>query len=546
MKLVTASQMRELDRVAIAGGMPGAVLMENAGHAVARQADALYRRVDRGHVWIGCGVGNNGGDGFVAARRLALAGVPVVVGILGDSDRIAGDALTNLHILRQMGARFGSLTEDASVVVDALLGTGSSGEPRGVVAEAKATVNRHPAPVVAVDVPTGVNADTGAVPGIAIKADVTVTFGYAKPGLLMYPGAEHAGRVVVDSIGFAWDTIALESWLEWFDECAARSIVPRRRRDAHKGDFGRVLIVGGSAAMSGAVALAARGALRSGAGLVTVAVPASVHRIVASHQPEVMCIALPERDGAIALDALPVIERTVERCDAVCVGPGLSVADESQAVARLLIGNCPRPLVADADALTAIVGKPEVTCCRRDAGATFGQDARVTVLTPHPGEAARLLGTDAATVQADRLAAVRELASRYSSVAVLKGAGTLIGDPQPSDPSDPSNPRVAVVTEGNPGMATAGSGDVLTGLVGGFIAQGLPAGRAAALAAYVHGQAGDEAARRIGEHGLIAGDIAERIPEVIAHLVAEQAGDGPALRKAGSTPAHEGRTEHER
>jgi NAD(P)H-hydrate epimerase len=517
MKLVTASQMRELDRLAMERGIIGAVLMENAGRAVAREVEAIVAARGRSTVHIVCGTGNNGGDGFVAARHLAIRGIRTVLTVAGDPERTVGDARTNLDLARRMDLpflpleRFTALENGtvltSGVLVDAVLGTGATGAPRGAAAQAISAMRRWSGPVVAVDVPSGVDADTGRVPGEAVQANLTVTFGYAKPGLFVYPGASCAGRVIVDPIGCDWSALPCTFAYEWFDESCARAMLPVRPRDAHKGHFGPVLVVGGSSGMPGAPALAGLAALRAGAGLVTLAVPASIQPIAAGHAPEAMCIPLPDRHGVVGAEARPALVKAMERANVICMGPGLSTDEEALDTARWLMGTCPRPLVVDADALTALAGHPEIIHGRKSP----------TVLTPHPGECARLLGVSSDDIQSDRFAAVRSTALRYGCTVVLKGAGTLVCNAPVAELAE-AEPMISIISAGNPGMATGGSGDVLTGVIGALVAQGLDALDAAILGAYVHARAGDAAAAQRGEYGMVAGDIADCIAGVMRDL----------------------------
>lgn len=516
--------MRELDGYAIRSlGMPGAMLMENAGAAVAREACLLCRRLGLGAVHVVCGTGNNGGDGFVAARHLAAAGYRVTYEIAGDPIRVSGDAATHLGLLRAMGAEIAPPSSPGSLYVDALLGTGSRGAPRGHVAEAIERINGARGPVLSVDIPSGVDTDTGAVPGPAIQALATVTFGFLKPGLVIYPGAARAGRVVVDPIGLDWARLPFARSLSLYGRDDAAGALPRREPDAHKGAFGHVLVIGGSEGMAGAPTLTARAALRSGAGLVTLAVPRSALRATIAC-PEAMCAILPERDGAVTAEAADALEAALHRATVVCIGPGLTTQTGVQEFVRSLVRRCPHPIVADADALNALAGHDAL--CR--------ERAAPMVLTPHPGECARLLDTTVSDVQADRLAAAREVSDQYGAAVVLKGAGTIIADPpQPTAPhstldrrqtesdgdgSSGTMGRASVLSVGNPGMATGGSGDVLTGIVGALIGQGLPLGDAARLAAFCHGRAGDLAMSEHTEHGLVAGDIIEMLPAVLKEL----------------------------
>jgi len=502
--------MKEMDRLAAERiGAPGILLMENAGAAVARETLALCRERGVARVHVLCGTGNNGGDGFVAARRLRLEGLEVTYEIVGDADRIRGDALTNLRILRELGTQPSTMPEGA-VLVDALLGTGTSGAPREPVASAVRRINEAHMPVVAVDIPSGVDGLTGNVPGEAVRADVTVTLGLPKPGLLLYPGAACVGRLVVDAIGMDWSRTGVGACARWYLAENALRAVRRRRRDAHKGVFGHVLVVGGSAGMTGAPTLAARGALRAGAGLVTVAAPRSAQAIIASNVPEAMTVPLPEQDGALCPSSIDALQAAMERATVACIGPGIGRASHTAEFVRQFVAQCPLPLVVDADALWAISGTPEVTRERHVP----------TVLTPHPGEAAVLLSLDIAEVQRDRMASAQRLAETYGCVAILKGAGTVVHRGQQEEQTlraDGVAP-CTIVTTGNPGMATGGCGDVLTGVVGSLMGQGVMAYEAACLGAFVHGFAGDIVSRSTGEAGLLAGDLADGLAEALKEL----------------------------
>ncbi len=504
MQIITAGQMRELDQYAMGVlGIPGAVLMENAGAAVAREAAALCRAEGRRRVHVLCGTGSNGGDGFVAARHLALAGFDVSFEVVGDEERISGNAATHLGLLRHLGLERRRPEAPGSVLVDALLGTGAKGKPRGEVCNAIKWINGAGARVVSADLPSGTDPDTGLVPGIAVCADVTVTFGFPKPGLLLQPGAERAGRLVVDPIGLDWSRLPCRSSARWYRSADACLAMPRRSSDAHKGSCGSVLVVGGSEGMTGAPTLAAAGALRSGAGLVTVAMPRCASP--APLPPEAMRSLLPDRDGFLVPEAIGPLGAALDRATAVCLGPGLGANEAAREFALTLMAGCAKPMVVDADALNALAGRPD---------AVRGRSAP-TVLTPHPGECGRLLGVGAAEVQADRLEAARRVARAYRAAAILKGAGTVVSEPAAERVGDE---RTAVLNVGNPGMATGGSGDVLAGVVASLLAQGLQAFEAACLAAYVHGRAGDIARERHGMHGLIAGDIAACLPDAMKEL----------------------------
>ncbi|MGC8666510.1 MAG: NAD(P)H-hydrate dehydratase [Chthonomonadales bacterium] len=505
MEVVTSSIMQELDRRAIHEiGVPGAVLMENAGRAVFEVLRNRWGPLRGRSVAVFCGTGNNGGDGFVTARYLRLARANVHVYLAGEADRIRGDAAIHFALLRALGVSLASELPSAEIVVDALLGTGARGAPRGIVAAAIEHINQTAKHVVAIDVPSGVDADTGAVPGAAVRAEVTVTFGYPKLGLLLAPGTWRAGVLEVRDIGLDWSVLNPSTPYRWIDRELAGAPFAKREPDAHKGMFGHVLIVGGSAGMGGAPTLAARAALACGAGLVTVAAPESAQRLIAPRVDEVITRPLPEREGCLCEESLPAILEAAEGADAVCVGPGGTRAPGAQALFRRLLEEVQTPMVADADALNALAEDPASLAGRRGP----------LILTPHPGECSRLLGVRTADVQADRLGAVSEAAKRFGAVVALKGARTLVADGALRRELVP----VAINTTGNPGMATGGSGDVLTGMIGTLLARGVDAFRAACAGVYVHGLAGDLAAASIGEHSMTAGDIIRFIPVAINQL----------------------------
>jgi NAD(P)H-hydrate epimerase len=573
MRVVTTAQIREMDRRAIEEfGIPGAVLMENAGRAVVSVIAQEFGPLRRKQVAVFCGGGNNGGDGFVIARHLHLLGaIPTI--LLAGGPKPGTDANTHFEIARNLGIPCDGLPDrpwrlrdrmpDCELIVDALLGTGIQDAPRAAYAEAIRAVLESRAPVVSVDIPSGVNADTGAIPGEAVVATQTVTFGYPKRGLLLFPGAQTVGRLHIADIGFDWGRVAPEDapWLlprpEWLQNEAGetRSLLEAfsgfrlaqfplrpRREDANKGDFGHVAILAGSRGMAGAPALAARAAQRVGAGLVTVLTAASAQPMVAAKLDEQMTVPLPETDGAIAEAAFDTLAKFAERATVFCIGPGLTTAPGTVALVQRLLTEIPKPIVLDADGLNALAKVP--TCIEHRVKFT----AAPLVLTPHPGEAARLLGTSIPEVESDRIGAVSELARRYKAVVALKGRYSLIADP---------TGQIAINTTGNPGMATGGSGDTLTGMLGGLLAQVfaqrerepspwhlrakpvLPPTKslsfeapkagveapdcraefiAAELAVYLHGLAGDLAATQVGEAGLVAGDITALLPTAMQQL----------------------------
>jgi len=543
-KIVTAEMMRALDwRAMEEGGIPGVVLMENAGRAVFEFLAERFGPVRERAFCVVCGTGNNGGDGFVTARYLKLAGGRVSVVLVGDPSKIKGDARVHFDLMQRIGLTPVPGPPAGDILVDALLGTGITGAPRAEYAEAVRWINDRHRPIISIDIPSGVDSDTGATPGEAVRATATVTFGYPKLGLFLAPGADCVGELAVRDIGFAWDVLECETpywWIRpvlgsgfWISDCSIRNLKSRiqsslrRPREAHKGLFGHVLVIGGSRGMSGAPTMTARAALRAGAGLVTVAAPESAQALIAAKLDEAMTLPLPEREGALCEASFEPIRAMADRCDVLCLGPGATQEPEAQSVILRVLTEIDKPTVLDADGLNALARRPD---------ALPGREAPI-VLTPHPGECGRLLGIEAGAVQADRIGAVRRAAERFGAVVVLKGARTLVCDgrrvPLLSPPSNggkrvvpPLLERggvggslpVAVNTTGNPGMATGGSGDSLTGILGALIGQGLDACDAACLGVYLHGRAGDLAAEERGEAALIAGDIIEALPHAIREL----------------------------
>lgn len=514
MKVVTAAEMRSIDRYTIENlGIPGIVLMEHAGRAVFHSALRLWRKSGKnGNVAVVCGRGNNGGDGFVVARHLSNHGVPVKVCVLAKKDQISGDARTNLDILEKMGVPVrsvdheGELREvlaDSVIAVDAILGTGIRGAPTGLVAKAIQAVNDLGLPVVAVDVPSGIDADSGGVPGECIKATETVTFAYPKRGLVMYPAAKYAGRVVVADIsvpeaalnGFDFD-------VELVEPDMVSGLLPELPPDAHKGFRGHVLFVGGSTGLTGAVTLSALAALRTGVGLVTVAVPRTLNPIMEVKLTEAMTKPVADTgEGSFAIEALDEVARLSLGMEVLAVGPGIGRHPETGEFVKALLKSVKLPAVVDADGLYPYSGNAELLKGREGS----------TIITPHPGEMARLMGLTTAQVQADRIAVARDCARKSGAVVVLKGAATIVAEPPPHGASREG--RAWINSTGNPGMATGGSGDVLTGVVAGLLCRGLEPFAAAVVGVFLHGLAGDIATERFGVNGILAGDVLDNVPE---------------------------------
>ncbi len=512
MKIVTAQQMKNIDRRAIRGfGIPGPVLMENAASAIMAEMEKFFDGLGGVRVGILCGKGNNGGDGLALARRLKIRGVPVRVALLAPFSAVTGEAKVNLSILRKTdveireNAAARSLADIISwsdVLVDALLGVGLASPLRGAYARAVAMVNASGRPVVSVDIPTGIDADTGAVMGAAIKADLTVTMALLKRGLVLYPGAEYAGTVRVADIGIPPEVIEQEKIaVRLLDRGSAWGAADRRKRDSHKGDYGHLMVIAGSPGKAGAAIMAARGALRAGAGLVSVATPNGLVPVIQSQLAEAMCVPAAESiEGTLGVGSEEELLKAAEHMSAVALGPGLSTHFETAQVVRDMVQRLTVPMVVDADGLNAFAG---YTGILKKAKAPV-------ILTPHPGEMGRLVSMSSSDVQKDRLDVASRFAKEHKVIVVLKGAGTVVALP---------DGQMFINSTGNPGMATGGTGDVLTGMIGGLLAQGHPAAQAACLGVYLHGLAGDLAAKEKGEAAMIAGDLIEKIPEAMKETI---------------------------
>jgi NAD(P)H-hydrate epimerase len=508
MRLVGADEMRAIERIAIEEmGIPSATLMERAGRATADLAVDLAGQ--SGRFVVVCGAGNNGGDGFVAARHLHLVGREVVAIALGSPEGASAEAKGARKQLEQAGVPVGGLAalqgypaRPGDVVVDAIFGTGPLRPAAGPFADAIDAIGAHRdrgALVLAVDLPSGISADTGRAIGPAVRADRTVTFGFSKIGLALEPGAEMAGEVSVVNIGIpAEASERIPPHAELLDDVAARALVPARGRETHKGDAGRLVVVAGSAGRTGAAHLALTGALRGGVGLVTLAARAEVVGPALVGRPEAMSVVLPGT-GAIARSDLPALEAALDGASALLIGPGIPRGSETAPAIRALLDRRPIATVIDADGLNALADHPGLV-------AVIAHDAPI-VLTPHPGEMARLVGGTIEEVQDDRVGIARRKAQEWGAVVVLKGARTVVADP---------DGPAAIIPTGNPGMATGGTGDVLAGLVGALLAGGIRPREAARAAAWIHGRAGDLAAEKFGERGLIAGDLGECIAAVWA------------------------------
>jgi len=516
-KIATVEQMRGLDRRTIGeNGVAGLVLMENAGRGACAVIQEHFPELRRAAVFAG--KGNNGGDGLVIARHLQNAGVEVMVLLLAGKDEIKGDARTNLEAWLKMKGKLEQIKSEkdlagqrpailhADLLVDAIFGTGLNAEVQGLYRAAIELINQVSSernlPVLAVDIASGLNADTGQVMGVAVEADVTATFGLAKVGQLCFPGAALSGRIEVIDISIPPELFA-DLPYHAVTAAAAAELCARRPEDSHKGRNGHLLVLAGSPGKTGAAVMAGESALRSGAGLVTLGVPASLHDLFELKTLEVMTEPLPDTDRrTLGRAAVARAKELMADKEAVALGPGLGRGEEVTEFVRAVIAASSAPMVIDADGLNAVATDPEMVKARQAP----------IIVTPHPGEMSRLLKRPTAQVQADRLSAALEFAKSYGVITVLKGAHTVIATPEG---------QAFIVLSGNPGMATAGMGDVLTGVIGSLLGQGYDPGRAAVLGVYLHGRAGDLAAKDLGEVGLIASDLIQRLPRTLSELKVE-------------------------
>jgi ADP-dependent NAD(P)H-hydrate dehydratase / NAD(P)H-hydrate epimerase len=513
MRILTAAEMREVDRLTTEKyRVPSLTLMENAGRSVAELIQARFPDVKQRHFTVLCGKGNNGGDGFVAARYLRRMGARVSVYLIGNARDVKTDAAVNLKRWNRTGKRLVEVSsrkrltlafQDSDIIVDALVGTGARGPLEGQFADVVKAVNQHEpgCVVIAVDIPSGLDADTGAAPGAVIVADYTVTFTAPKPGLLLGAGPEHVGDLVVSEIGSPRPLVEEtgKGNLRWSEAREFARFATPRRASGHKGDYGHVLVVAGSVGKSGAAVLAGTAALRAGAGLVTVATPEPVLPIVAAYTPEIMTEPLAAtRSGTVSERCLEggLFSKILEGKRTLAIGPGLTTQVETQAFVRGIVGARETvPVVLDADGLNAFAGR----------GGELRNPKGLLAITPHPGEMGRLLGCSTRDVQARRIDVAREAATDWNAFVILKGHQTVIAAP---------DGRLWINSTGNPGMGTGGTGDVLTGILAGLTAQygadSWP--EMLAFGVYLHGLAGDMACAETGGAALMATDLISYLP----------------------------------
>jgi hydroxyethylthiazole kinase-like uncharacterized protein yjeF len=512
MKVANAEEMQELDRKAVETyRVPGMILMENAGRGAAEVISNTFPDIHKKKIAIIAGKGNNGGDGFVIARYLLNQGVSVKVFLLTDPKGLRGDAETNFIIFQRIKgevlsvpsskdyARVKKDLEKFDILVDGIFGTGLDAEVRGYYREVIDHLNTLQRPIVAIDIPSGLDADTGKPLGTAIRASLTITFGLPKVGHLIPPGIDYVGEVKVIDIGIPKRLVEEEKIPTYLleEKEIKRWLSTPRNPDTHKGDYGHLLVIAGSVGKTGAAAMACQAALRMGAGLVTLAIPKSLNSIMEMKLTEVMTEPLPETPKqTLSLRAFSAILRLCENKKAVIIGPGLGTFKETQSLVLKLIKALGLPIVLDADGLTALATQPKILPITN----------RSLILTPHPGEMARLIRSQVKEVLEDRIGLSRNFSQSHHVHLVLKGHPTLISTPKG---------EVFINPTGNPGMATGGTGDVLTGMIGGLVCQGFDILPSLQIAVYLHGMAGDEGTQERGEKSLIATDIIEKIPALL-------------------------------
>lgn len=526
MKVVTAKEMQNIDGKTIRDfGVPGHVLMERAGVAAASRLKEFF---ERKKTIVLAGGGNNGGDGIVVARELFNSGWNVKVLLLIREDKLSPDCLSQLRTAKETGVPVEFRTEitekdlHGAVVVDAMLGTGLNKEIEGGMARVITFLNDSDSPVLSVDIPSGISSDSGQVMGVAVKAECTVTFGLPKRGHLLYPGAEYTGRLFVEDIGFPEGLLTSDDLnVELLEKSFISSLIPERPAHSHKGDYGHVLIVAGSKGKTGAALMAARACMRAGAGLVTIGVPESLLDVFQSCVTEEMTLPLNDRgDGSLSSKAADIILRFLsERADVLCIGPGIGVSDDTHELMIEIIKSSTVPLVVDADGINALSETRGRVQGAKDA---LKKTRAPIIFTPHPGEMNKLMSRKSeekkiltpeselrARIERDRINTALSFSKETGTYLVLKGVPTVIAGPEG---------RAFINSTGNPGMATAGTGDVLTGMISSFLAQGLNPLNAGILGVYMHGLAGDIAAEDKGFHSLIASDLIDALPAAFKKL----------------------------
>lgn len=522
MYLVTASEIKEMDRKTIEEiGIPGQVLMENAGkgsaHIIVEELSKIRKPLSEIRVGIICGRGNNGGDGFVIARYLFEWGLPITVYLLSNKDRVQGDAAANLRLLDVLNIPVVEIPDIATlnaqkpsmtyqdVWIDAILGTGLNSDVTGYFKEAIEFINQQNKPIISVDIPSGLNSDNGQICGTCICANTTITFAYGKIGHFQYPGAAHTGKLHVVDIGIPSKVVHQinpKQFLITKENIAGGFRV--RPADAHKGHTGHLLIIAGSEGKTGAAAMTAMAAMRIGAGLVTIGIPSSVNAIVESLVLEAMTYPLPEtKPGILGESAYDAIIRQLPGKRCLAIGPGIGTDESTSKLIFNLLKNIKIPVVIDADGLNILAGQPDI----------LKQLNIPVILTPHPGEMARLINQPTAYIQANRVQCARQFSETYGAILVLKGARTVIAQP---------NGQVYINPTGNPGMASGGMGDVLTGIIAGLITQGYSPEFSCHAGVFLHGAAADDLAQSISSFGYLASDVIQQLPITMKKILSHE------------------------
>ncbi|RPJ80195.1 MAG: NAD(P)H-hydrate dehydratase [Deltaproteobacteria bacterium] len=526
MYLVTADEMRKMDQDTIENfGLPGRLLMENAGRGATRMLIKKFPEVKGKKVGIAAGSGNNGGDGFVIARCIKEYGADVTVFVLSETKKIRGDAKTNLNLLslldipvyeipdKEIFEKHQSLLAQQEIWVDAILGTGLRSEVNGFFHHVIQFINNSQTFVFAVDIPSGLDSDTGQPHGVSIQADATATFGFAKTGHMLYPGTDYTGELCVVDIGIPTPIVeAVSPKQRLLTSESVRNEYQPRFSNAHKGTTGHLFVIAGSPGKTGAAALTSLSAMRTGAGLVTLGIPVGLNPVLESQVREVMTLPLSEtEDGLLHGSSEQMILAFLKDKKCLAIGPGLGTALETRMLFFSILQNLKIPVVIDADGINMLAENRKI----------LSSVNVPVILTPHPGEMARLMNTTVGEIQKDRIAIARDFALEQNVHLVLKGAGTVIAHPDGT---------VYINPTGNPGMASGGMGDVLTGMIAGLLTQGYSPEAATHLGVWLHGSAADSLAREKGVIGFLASDVMEEIPAQISLL------DGSRLKKRSSVP----------
>lgn len=504
MKVVTAKEMSEIDTLTIEKyGLPSVVLMERAALSVAKQIDSLKFK----NAVILTGPGNNGGDGAAVGRILKGNGMNIKIFQLFPDEKLSIDCKKQLEIATKYGIpilkRYPTKNEllKADLIIDAIFGTGLKRKIEGDLEGLINLVNKSNKTIISVDMPSGISSDNGEILGCAIKASMTVTFGLPKRGHLLFPGREFVGELVIENIGFPEELLNSEKIkVSLTTSEFARFLLPQRPTYSHKGTYGHALIIAGSVGKTGAALMCAKSALRTGSGLVTLAVPAALKVVFQSKVLEEMILPLPCNTQTLSKEAIKTLEDFIhEKADVVAFGPGVGINEDTFEILSFILMQSICPVVIDADGISLLSKKPEIL-----------KKARAkTVLTPHPGELSRLIKLTVKEIENNRLEIAQSVAKEFQTVLVLKGVPSIISEPKGTTFINPT---------GNPGMATGGTGDVLTGIITSLIGQGLEPFHASVLGVYIHGLSGDIASKSKGYHGLIAGDLIESLPATILKL----------------------------